>query len=147
MSNPCRIALWFPAWHLLAAMAVAALGSGCSSGPQIHPLRGKVVFKGGKPLTGGSIAFESVAGDPPWRAGAEIGPDGTFTDVSTLGPKGEVLNGIVVGGHRVKIEFGRGGEDAPGIQVPARYLNFERSGITINVPAPGDEITIELDVK
>ena len=98
-------------------------------------------------MTGGSIVFESTTGDPPWRAGAGIGPDGTFTDVNTLGPKGEVINGIVEGEHRVKIDLGRGGEDAPRIALPARYRDFEKSGITVKVPTPNNEVTIELDPK
>jgi hypothetical protein len=147
MDNPSRVLLWFPTRLLLVGVAVAALGTGCSSGPKTHPLRGKVVFKDGQPVTAGSVAFESTTGDPPWRAGAEIGPDGTFTDVSTLGRQGEVIDGIVDGEHRVKIDLGRGGEDAPRINLPARYRDFEQSKITVKVPAPNNEVTIELDPK
>ncbi|HKB04744.1 MAG TPA: hypothetical protein VKD90_21145 [Gemmataceae bacterium] len=148
MANPSRVLLGFPARLLLVGVAVAALGTGCSSGPKTHPLRGKVVYKSGQPVGGGSIAFESTTGDPPWRAGAELRSDGTFDEVSTLGLKGEVIAGIVEGEHRVKIDLGRGGEDGTSrLPVPARYLDFEKSGITIKVPAPNNEVTIELDLK
>lgn len=124
--------------------------AGCSSDPALpktYPLRGKVVFKGGAPLTGGSISFESTTGEPAWRAGGAIGPDGTFSEVSTLGPNGQELKGIVEGEHRVKVDFGRGGEDAPKIAVPRRYLDFEKSGLIVRVPAPNNEVTIELNEK
>src|SRR5262249_60725540 len=100
-----------------------------------------------KPVSGGSITFESVGGEPPWRAGAEIESDGAFSEVSTLGPQGKEVKGLVGGEHRVKIDLGRGGEDAPAVRVPARYLDFEKSGLKVQVPAPNNEVTIELEPR
>jgi hypothetical protein len=151
MSNASRVPRWSTARLLLFGLAVAAVVSGCTSGdPKTYPLKGKVVFKGGLPVTGGSIAFESTSGDPPWRAGGQIEPDGTFTSVSTLGPDGKELKGLVGGTHRVRIDLGRGGdrgEDASKVSVPARYLSFEKSNLTVQIPAPNDEVTIELEPK
>ena len=136
-------------WLCVCLLGVAST-VGCSRGPDLpktYPLRGKVLFKGGAPVTGGSISFESATGEPPWRAGGAIGPDGTFSEVSTLGPHGQELKGIVAGENRVKVDLGRGGEDAPKIAVPRRYLDFEKSGLTVQIPAPRDEVSIELDTK
>src|SRR5262245_22389927 len=47
---------------LLILAALTCLGiAGCRSGPKLYPVKGKVVFKDdGKPVTGGTILFESV---------------------------------------------------------------------------------------
>jgi hypothetical protein len=69
---------------LLAGMMVVILGelAGCSrggsEGPTTYPVKGKVVAPGGKPWTGGRIAFQSVS-DPGTRATGEIQSDGSFT--------------------------------------------------------------------
>src|SRR5262245_53880244 len=136
--------------RILLLVAAWAGVAGCGGGPRMprtHPLKGKVVFKGGGPVTGGSISFESTAGEPPWRAGAQIEQDGTFSEVSTLGPDGKEVKGIVEGEHRVRIDLGRGdaGEDAPRVRVPQRYLNYQTSGLTVRIPAPDNEATITLE--
>jgi hypothetical protein len=133
---------------LLAALACAGLaGCGGDKMPKTYPLEGKVVFKGGAPLTGGSIAFESATGDPPWRAGAAIDESGNFSDVVTLRSDGKEAGGLVEGEHRVKIDLGRGGEDRPRVRVPARYLDFSKSRLTVRVPAPDNRVVIELDPR
>jgi hypothetical protein len=139
-------------WSLSRLLVLAAaLAAGCSGGgPKTYPLKGKVVYKGGQAVPGGSIAFESTAGDPVWRAGGQIESDGTFAFVSTLGADGTELEGIVGGTHRVRIDLGRGGdrgEDGPKVSVPARYRSFEESQLTVQIPAPNNEVTIELEPK
>jgi hypothetical protein len=49
--------------------------------------------------------------------------------------------------HRVKVDFGRGGEDAPKIAIPRRYLDFQKSGLTVQIPASRNAVDIELDTK
>jgi len=71
---------------LVVLLSVGALG--CGGGdrmPKTHPLKGKVVFKGGRPVSGGSIAFECTIGAALWRAGSGLAPDGTFENVITFG--------------------------------------------------------------
>src|SRR5262245_5840460 len=136
---------------LPAAVCLSAAGCGGASGfPTTYPLKGKLVFKGGKPVTGGALLFESTTGDPPWRAGAQIEGDGSFAQVFTVRPDGKDAPGLVEGEHRVKIDLGRGGDAAergPPVRVPARYLKFETAALKVRVPAPNDEVTIELDPK
>jgi hypothetical protein len=44
-----------------AALALGGVG-GCGAGmPRTYPAKGKVVFKGGKPVTDGRIQFQSVS--------------------------------------------------------------------------------------
>lgn len=58
------------------------LSAGCPSGgkklPAVYPVEGKVVYKGGQPLTGGSVSFQSQT-DSSFAASGEIQPDGSFT--------------------------------------------------------------------
>jgi hypothetical protein len=146
MASTCRALCRFRILPLVTAAGWMSL-TGCGPGmPKTYPLRGRVVFKGGPPLSGGSIAFEST-GEPRWHGGAEVGPDGTFAHVMTVGPDGKGARGLVEGEHRVRIDLGRGdpGEGRPRVRVPARYLGFEKSPLMVRVPAPGDEVTFELE--
>ena len=134
---------------LVVLLSVSALG--CGGGdrmPKTHPLKGKVVYKGGRPVSGGSIAFECTIGAALWRAGSGLGPDGSFDNVITLRPDGKEAKGLVEGEHRVRIDLGRGGdpgEGGPRVRVRARYTSFEKSGLTVRVPAPNDQVVFELD--
>ncbi len=98
----------FRASRLLRAIASATVfamltaTAGCGSGmPATYPVRGKVVWKGGKPVMDGRIEFQSVA-DEKMKAVSEIGEDGTFSLVSHLG--GKSAAGAVAGQHRVVVE-------------------------------------------
>lgn len=106
---------------LLAGMMVAVLGElagcsrGASAGPTTYPVKGKVVAPGGKPWTGGRIAFQSL-GNPEMRATGEIQSNGTFTleTYYLVEGKPRARPGAVAGEHTVTIEepgttFDRGG--------------------------------------
>jgi hypothetical protein len=59
------------------------LAAGCASGPPLpktYPASGKVVYKGGQPMTGGSIQFNSTnsTSDQLLQVIGEIQVDGTF---------------------------------------------------------------------
>jgi hypothetical protein len=59
-------------------LLVFAVGCGGAGLPRTYPAGGVVVYKGGQPLKGGSIQFES-ADDPLLRVIGTIEPDGHFT--------------------------------------------------------------------
>ena len=55
--------------------------AGCPSAkkmPAMYPVEGKVAYKGGQPMTGGSISFQSQT-DSTLATSGEIQPDGSFT--------------------------------------------------------------------
>lgn len=65
---------------LYLVLAGAAIVVGCNRQPPLpktYSASGTVVYKGGKPMTGGSIEFRS-ADDPLMRIVSEIGDDGGF---------------------------------------------------------------------
>jgi hypothetical protein len=139
----CRTAV------LAVVVGTGLLGCNRGSGmPKTYAVKGKVMFKSGQTLSRVNVLFESTAGDPPWRASAYVEPDGKFSSVTTLRPEGAEARGLVEGEHRIRIDLGRGGEggeDRPRTRVPARYLGFEKSGLTVRVPAPNDDVTIVLE--
>jgi hypothetical protein len=100
-----------PGRWLLAGMMVVVLGAfagcsrGSSEGPTTYPVQGKVVAPGGKPWTGGRIAFQSVS-DPGTRATGEIRSDGTFTLETSYLVEGKPRSrpGAVAGEHTVAVE-------------------------------------------
>jgi len=59
----------------LALLLAAAAGCGARS---TYPVRGKVVFKDGTPLTGGLVVFRPVDTQLQVSARGDIHPDGTF---------------------------------------------------------------------
>src|SRR5262245_491586 len=100
MFRVCR-ALARP-WALLAGAALLAGGAGCGAGmPETYPVKGKVVSRGGKPVSYGRIEFRSLA-DASVKATGEIGKDGSFT--LTTHKDGKSTPGAVAGEHKVVVE-------------------------------------------
>ncbi len=131
-----------PRMRLAFVLAIGLGILGCSSGPKTYPVKGKVVFKDtGKPLSGGTVLFESVA-DPNIKASGDLEPDGSFELGSNVGKMG-----VVQGEHRILImpplpEYGP--ELKKGVIHP-RYQRFETSELKFTV-TPGDnycEIQLE----
>lgn len=121
-------------WFMLFFMAVVP---GCSSGfPKTYPSKGKVVFKGGKPVKGGVVELESVK-DPTMRAIGDIEEDGTFKLIAFK--DGTERQGAVEGEYKVFVEFARGEQE------DSRRQRLAVAGTkTIK---PGDnELVIEIDL-
>ncbi|HEY8505119.1 MAG TPA: hypothetical protein VIL46_11095 [Gemmataceae bacterium] len=104
-----RAGVFSGAWLALAAL----LAAGCGPAEELPPtyvVKGKVVFKNGKPMQGGVITFVSVT-DPELRGYGQIGPDGTFTlntIAHTSKGRGHNLAGAVEGEFEVTIRPGGG---------------------------------------
>lgn len=121
--------------------------SGCNQNPATYPVRGKVVYADGKPVTAGTLEFETVGTDLPVTATAEIGSDGQFT----LGTY-TADDGALAGKHRAAViadfEIGTQ-EERPGVVPPEtvhrRFREFKTSGLEF-VVKPGVnnfEVTVE----
>jgi hypothetical protein len=68
--------------------------------PSTYPVRGKVVFRQGGAMAGGTICFQSQA-EPDVSAAGEIGPDGSFEITSFVA--GNRAAGAAAGKHRVLV--------------------------------------------
>jgi hypothetical protein len=90
-------------WPVLLLMA--APGCNAEAMPKTYQVKGKVVYKNGKPYPGGQITFSSVA-DPELRGYGKIAGDGTFTLATiahTSRGRSQTLQGVVEGEFRVNI--------------------------------------------
>src|SRR5262249_33282852 len=88
---------------LLLALALC-LSVGCKPVTkklaEVLSVKGKVAYKNGLPLSGGSVEFRSVT-DPNLSTSADIQADGTFT-LSTFNEK-ERVKGAPPGEYRVTV--------------------------------------------
>ena len=95
----CRPALM--KWAAIVLVAIAGCGPGLS---RTYPVKGKVVFKGGKPVTDGRIQFQSAA-DPQHKALSDIDQDGSFSLTTYVGAK--KVGGAPEGSYHVVVELER----------------------------------------
>jgi hypothetical protein len=122
------------AWLLLAVV-------GC--GPRLHPVRGKVTYADGKPVTEGMVVFESKGEENPVTARGEIQPDGSY-ELGTYKPG----DGARAGTYRVLVapKSDPNAVDRPSKRLPfdARYMNFKTSGLECEVTGGTTEYPIQV---
>jgi hypothetical protein len=102
---------------LLAMAAATLLGIvGCGTGmPTTYPVRGKIVLKGGKPVTDGRVQFQSTT-DPQIKALSDIEQDGSFSLTTYIEARNAA--GAPAGTYRVVIELER---PARVVAIPKEY--------------------------
>jgi len=127
-------------------LAFLAASSGCGGGPQLAPVKGRVLYNE-KPLPFGSVMFQPASGQP---ARATIRTDGSFV-LGTFG----AADGATVGPNRVRVTCfeaqnpeaangGSGGEMPLGKSlIPKQYTQYDTSGLKVDVPPEGND-TVEL---
>lgn len=116
--------------------------AGCAS--KLQPVRGKVVFPDGKPLTEGLVVFEpEQQGNSPISARGEIQADGSY-QLSTYKPG----DGALPGKYRVLVAPKNDLNDADKPRQPPpfdpRYMAFDSSGLEFEVQSGANEFPIEL---
>ena len=120
---------------LVAAAGLFVLGAaGC--GPGMYPAKGKVTYPDGKPLTEGTVVFESKSADRPVSARGEIQADGSY-QLSTRKPG----DGVPAGKYRALVAPKRdpNAVDRPAKASPIdpRFTEFSKSGLEFEVTAAG----------
>jgi hypothetical protein len=119
----------------LLAWPIAA-GCGASGGtppPRTYPVSGKVFYKGGEPVSGGVIQFQSESDRSLTRLG-DIELDGTFELVTLF--QNERLQGATVGPYHVTvIPRMSDNKPMPIFQLPRSYI----------VAAEDNSFSIELE--
>ena len=131
-------------WGVAIALAFV-LGCG-NSGPRTYPVNGTIVLPGGEvePLVGHNIEA-SLDTEPTVRASGVIEAGGRFKLETIQG--GEVVKGAREGTYKVRLILSD--DDAASRKlakkaVPARYFQFDTSGLTLQVPTSED---LKLEVK
>src|SRR5262245_6295390 len=86
MLTTCRTSVRAAALALGAALLLVST-PGCGKRiPKTYPVKGKVIHKGGRPVTYGRVELQSKS-DPQLRAVGDIQTDGTFSLTTHLGGK------------------------------------------------------------
>lgn len=132
---------------LLPVILVSCLACGCSDQPETYLVHGMVVYPDGKPLTRGTVEFETKFEKSPITASGEVAKDGTF-QLGTF----EKSDGAIAGQHRVAViadfQIGTGAERPgrlPPLQLHPRYREFATSGVEFDVKPQNNNILIEVD--
>jgi hypothetical protein len=122
--------------------------AGCTSGPappKTYTARGTVVYKDGKPMSGGSIEL-TTTDDPLLRVFGDIGADGSFS-LTTVKDNARV-DGAPAGQYRVMVQppmvhDSRGGLEgahkgvpAIAIPLPMRIEAGDNTNLKVEIP-PG----------
>jgi hypothetical protein len=147
--HPLRLcALRAFALKAMMVAALATLSAGCGK-PSIktHPVRGSVEVKDGDVtmLTGSTIQFVQ-ADDETIRPYANIDASGNYI-VKTL-YKGEIVQGAPEGKYKARIMLGdESDEGVPsrkgkGIIIHPRFLEFEKSGLSVTVPSSDYKLSL-----
>ena len=136
---------------LRGSIVVAALSvlAGCS-GPAVktHPVAGKVEIKDGDSglLAGSGVELQHET-DEALRPSGNIDATGNFLVKTTY--KGEVLEGAPEGKYKARIVLADPKDDGvpkrPANFIHPRYLDFDKSGLTVTVP--GSEYNVSLSKK
>jgi len=123
---------------LLAASLVFLVGCGGAPAKKVVTVTGTVKYKG-EPLKSGIVKFQASNGD---FATAMVGPDGKFTITDVVPGEQKVA---YVGGP-TSTGSSDGSRTAPEkqVSVPAKFGDFQTSGVTVTVPDGGGEVTVEL---
>ena len=130
----------------LLAIPLALAISGCNSGEQVYPVKGKVVFADGSPAMFGDIEFQSSS--KPVNARGKIQRDGTFV----LGTNRRD-DGAIEGEHKVVISqvvtnhFNLDVVHDHGDLVHGKYASYATTDLTVMVKPESNELVLEVDKR
>ena len=123
---------------MILSLTFFALGCG-RGGPRTYPVHGKLEITGGNVAQlAGSHIEAAIANELTKRASGVIRDDGSFTLETPHA--GATIGGARAGAYLVRIVLSD--DDAPARRraaqaIAARYLDFQTSGLTFEVPASG----------
>ena len=127
------------AWRTLPVLVLVCGAVGC--GPKHYPVRGKVTYPDGTPVTEGMVVFESKGVDKPITARGEIQRDGRY-ELGINKPG----DGALAGTYRVLVapKTDPNAVDKPAQAPPfdPRYSAFNTSELVYEVKAEVNEFPI-----
>jgi len=102
-----------------------------------YPVRGKVTYSDGAPVTKGIVVFERQDISPVVTARADIQPDGTYL-LGTMKPG----DGAPAGKYRVLVTPRLENPDEPEATFDRRFANFGTSGLEFEVKSGANDYPI-----
>jgi hypothetical protein len=131
--------------HILLLLVPLTLAGCGSNGPRTHAVAGRIELQGGEisQLVGSTLEV-ALLSEPTTRGFGQIQEDGRFA-LSSL-QAGELRSGVLEGQYAARIipkdEDIESREQATQT-IDAKYLQFESSGLALEVPIQG-EVTFSL---
>jgi hypothetical protein len=129
------------AWRVWAALLLLGLGAGCGSG--LQPVRGKVTYPDGTPVTEGTVVFESTEAEKAVTARGQIQPDGSY-ELGTHRPG----DGAPPGKYRVLVAPKNDPNAVDKPQRPPafdpRFAAFNTSELVFEVKSGANEFPIQV---
>jgi len=121
---------------ITATLFLSSAGCG-QAGPKTHPVKGRIELAGGdfKALAGHTVEL-ALESNPHVRAAGQIQDDGSFSLQSLHG--GAILAGAAEGNYKARIVLADDDLASRNVAAKAvhpRYLQFEKSGLGVTVPA------------
>jgi hypothetical protein len=131
-------------WRVVLVAGLFLLGAG-GCGARLYPVRGKVTFADGKPVSEGMVVFESKSQENPITARGELRADGSY-ELSTYQPG----DGTLPGKYRALVvpKSDPNAVDKASKPPPfaPRYTDFRTSGLEFDVTEAGpNHFPIQVD--
>jgi hypothetical protein len=128
--------------RVVAVALVLLAAPGC--GRKLYPVRGKVTYPDGKPVSGGLVVFELEGQEGASTPRGEIAADGSY-ELGTHKPR----DGAAPGKYRVLVTPAHDPNaiDRPSGPPPIdpRYGNFKTSGLEVEVKTTGvNEVPLQV---
>jgi hypothetical protein len=132
-------------FYVVAAFVIALGGcSGTGSPFDSVPVSGKVTYEDGSPIPVSGMTLYFFCQEPPQKgmhprpASVGVGPDGTFSNVTTY----KYADGLVLGKHKVAIVCSEHGKPSP--KIPKGYDVATKTPLTVEVTHSGQELEIKV---
>lgn len=123
-----------------ALLTTLVLLAGCSAGPKLYPVSGRITFPDGNPLPEGSVELQARDADGRrWHPRAAVNKDGYFSLATVIG--GREQTGAPAGTYDVIVVSvtGRGTS-----RIDPRFMDFATSGLTVTVNPGKNECPLEV---
>ncbi len=124
---------------MIACMTLSVVLTAAGCGPGLQPVRGKVTYEDGSPVTKGIVVFESTDEKHALTARGDLASDGAYC-LGTHKPS----DGVRPGKYRVLVAPRIENPDQPEQPFDPRFSSFKTSGLEFEVKSGNNEFPIKV---